>query len=660
MPMRGSKSFSIILALVLATTIVPLSDDSDATSIYWGLMLDMVCPTSTEGFALYNCTFHDIDLGGYSVTDGEGTVTFTPGTIIHSGYTYTFLTGPPEPWMEVESYYIIGGDESKSTGRFSLADGGDDIYLKQGDTVLDSFAWGTTFTDGWTGDGLAKIPKKTVAIRNHEWGKNGETEVWKLHVPGMTLYHYTHTYLDSKVTPFSFPESDGSEIIAALQGANEEVCISIYTISHPSVASVLAHLLTKGVKVKILAEGSPAGGIPYDEIQMLTALWKNGADIHIIRSEESCKRYAFVHSKYAVIDESAVIITSENWTESSFSSNRGWGCVIENRDCARYLKKIFVSDFDPKHIDIHEFRDLYPTSTPSKIKAFKPVTTDSVSYIADVTPVVAPDYSWKTLMTFIGDAKERLYSQQLNIEYSWTTGFDNPLSLMEDLGHKGVDCRALVDVTYDSPTDNDYKDGYGLCAFYDDSDSIKMRYQESTEFSMAHNKGVICDDRVWIGSMNWTDNSIRSNREISVIIDSAEITDMFAELYLKDWGIEFDGEVVLKVDVPDIVFGTQATLSAAESSVPQGSVFEWDLDGDGESERTGKTVSWKFYEESECTLTVTIPDGTQYTYDFTVTAAEDGKDDDVSLLDGPVKYIPLVALVIILIVMKRIRSGNDR
>ena len=258
-------------------------------------------------------------------------------------------------------------------------------------------------------------------------------------------------------------------------------------------------------------------------------------------------------------------------------------------------------------------------------------------------------------MTYLSDASERVYSQQLYVDYDWLGGGDNPLSEMEHLAQSGVDCRLLVDVTYDDPFDSDLKDGYGIVAYYEENGLLDVRYEESSAFSMAHNKGIVKDDTVWIGSMNWTENSVSSNREMSVIIRSQEVSDIYADLFLTDWGIEFDGTVSLSVSVSGNGYGEYSTLDASDSSVPQGSVFEWDLDGDGEYEKTGRSVRWKFYEGTDCRLRVTTPEGTEHEYAFTVSFDEEGGG---IRLDGPIKYLPLVILCIMIIAVKRIRRAS--
>ncbi len=661
------RIFITLAAAVILLFPVALADGSDAGRFFledetWEgtLEFSMVSPSGVEGFTLFNHTLDPVDLRDYYVTDGEGRVEFKDSIVVKPMDWITIMRSEPEAWMGIGSYHLFGHDGISVDKKFTLADGGDDLYLMKGTETLDSFAWGSVYDSGWQGDGFSKIPKKSLAYMDaYMIGWSIVTE-WKIHVPGSTLYHYPSTSKGAQVIPFSFPESDGGEIISALQSAQSEVCISIYTISHPRIISVLSYLCGKGISVRILVEGSPVGGIPTDEIQFLAALQKKGADIHIIKSADGYKRYQYVHSKYAVIDDSKSVITSENWMESSFSSNRGWGCIIDDGDLARTLKNMFTSDFDITKLDIMGFRELYPTAISKNIDGFTPTEEVFLSFRADVTPVIAPDYSEDLLYSFLNGASDRLYSQQLYVEYDWTRGGENPLTIMRDAGMRGVDSRVLVDVTYNDPLDTDYKDGYGIYTFFEDDPYLKVKYENSTKFGMAHNKGIVCDDRVWIGSMNWTENSINANREVSVIIDSKEIADMYASLFTEDWDGSYHDKMILNVNVPDAEYGKELLLDASHSVVPTGCTFEWDLDGDGESERKGRTASWRFYRDTECTLKVIDREGNVETYSFVVKmpeAEQEGTEgNDGGFLDSPLKYLPLILICAIIIVVKRIRS----
>ena len=154
--------------------------------------------------------------------------------------------------------------------------------------------------------------------------------------------------------------------------------------------------------------------------------------------------------------------------------------------------------------------------------------------------------------------------------------------------------------------------------------------------------------------MNWTENSVSRNREMSVILDSKEIADYYADLFLTDWGKEFDGTVSLEVKVDGVEYGKYATLDASDSSVPPGSVFEWDLDGDGQFERKGRSVTWRFYADTDCLLRVTDPDGNIYEHVFSV-SLDDEIEEGAATVDGPIKYLPLAVLGAIIIGVKRIR-----
>ena len=645
--MRVNPTLVFLFFLILIPFI---ASDSDGR-----VELDMVCPIGSEGFTIISYDPDGTDLKGWSVSDGEGTISFTESILLNPMESITVMSQTPSAWMHLESYVLYGESGVVNDG-FNLNDKGDEIYLKDPNgNLIESFCYG----DSKDPDPFQKITKGHVAQKNHMYEYDDYEDLWILHVPGRTQYHLMRTFEDSEVIPFSFPESNGEEILAHIQDAKESIRISIYTFDNKDVASAIKFALDNGVKVQMLMEGSPAGGIDSDEIRVLTSLWKSGAEIKFICSTDSYKRYQYVHSKYAIIDDDITIITSENWTDSAFSGNRGWGTVIRNEECASYLKRIFDSDFTDKG-DLDDFRDMYPTSIPYALKQYVPIDHGFKSYIADVSPVICPDYSFKTLKRFILSTTERIYSQQLNVQFGWTESDDNPLQWMRELGSKGIDTRLLVDVTYDSPYDKEYEDGYGLYTMYQYDPDIDLRYFVSDIPGLMHNKGMIVDDKVWIGSMNWTDNSIRSNREMSVIIHSKEVSDMFAELFLDDWGVEFDGTIDIRIDITDIEFGEYVTLDASDSSVPFGSEYSWNLDDDDEIERTGQTVEWRFYEDTDCTLIITDVEGNVYTKGFHISLKKEilPSDDpnDGFALNGPLKYIPMILLIGGILIIRRFKK----
>jgi cardiolipin synthase A/B len=62
--------------------------------------------------------------------------------------------------------------------------------------------------------------------------------------------------------------------------------------------------------------------------------------------------------------------------------------------------------------------------------------------------------------------------------------------------------------------------------FFLNEDSIKL----------LHNKGMVVDDKVaLISSMNWTENSIKNNREVGILVENPKIAQHYSQLFETDW-----------------------------------------------------------------------------------------------------------------------------
>ena len=635
---------SLLLALaILIIAICSVSDNS------YALSFDMINPTgSSEGFTIINDESEDIDLYRFKISDGEGTVTFNKNYILEPQDTLTILSNTAEKWLFIEDYITFDSELIKVEG-FSLNDDGDDIYIMDHrNEIIDAFAYGDSepLIELET---FQKIPKKHIAQRNHAFGIDGDVRNWTIHVPGRTMYHFEREF-DAHVSPFSFPESEGIPILDQLQDAEKSIIISMYTFDNNHVASILKEKLANGCKITLLLEGQPAGSIDDNEVGILTSLWMSGADIRFIKSTDGYKRFDYLHTKYCVIDEHTTIITSENWTDYAFSNNRGWGAVIQSKEFSQYISDIFESDIEG--LDIHEFREIYPTSLPKIIREYTPTEYKSEFYECKVIPVISPDYSFKSINRFIEETKYRLFAQQLNVDYDWLNENENVLQSVINLGRDEIDTRLFLDVTYADPNDSDQKDGYGIFTALMDSEYIDVRYNDNG--ILYHNKGIISDDRTWIGSMNWTDTSIYENRELSVIIDSTQVTDFFAELFRQDWGNDFNGNIELIIEYDEAEYGEYITFDASDSSVPFGSSFFWDFDSNGEFDKEGKTVNYRLFGETEITLTVI--DVKSNTYTETITISLSTEDSEFSLPGGPIKYVPLILLCTLIILVRRYRS----
>ena len=640
-----------VLAVLSLLILVPFSSDG-ADADQSNLRLYAVYPTEGfEGFALLNFG-SQTNLRDYCVTDGEGKVNFTSSLIIGSYSIIFFCKSQPPGWIGFDDI-VVYGQKGVTMKGFALADNGDDIYLMKGNDVIDTFVYGDMKDqkEGWKGEPFQKIQKKHIAIRSNLLDNDTAAD-WKLTIPGRTDFYQSKGF-DAVVTPISFPD-DHSPLFHTLQESAVSIDISVYLISHPRIVSSLLRSLSEGVSVRILIEGSPAGGTTASEIRALKTLRDSGAQVKVMKQTDGYRAFGYIHCKYAVIDNRTTIITSENWQESSFENNRGWGAIIESPGYSAYMSSVFESDFGRRY-DVMDFDTLYPTAEGDTYERYETESAKGRSCQATVIPVLSPDFSFDMMKAFIYSAQYRLYSEQLDVDYYWVSDDENPISWMKEVSGY-ADCRLIVDVTFDDRNDSDYKDGYGII---DALEGSGIEVKTPSFEGMAHNKGAIADDRVWLGSINWTYNSFKENREAAVIIDSGQIADYFSSLFLKDWGEPEVSETEATPMDCSIVYQMKGNvlLFDVDGTGIEGCTFKWDLNGDGIFDEEGRrTIVRMSYGLNRVTLYVDNGNE-QATYEATVCVQYESGG-----LTIPMKYYPIIIIcagVLIYGIIRRSVGRND-
>ena len=631
----------LILIFFLCLSPVLLTDGPSSGEGAGGVLFSEVNPYGGyEGMSVFNYGPAGVNLKGWSVSDGEGTLTFIKDIRIESGSRLTLAKAvSKDDWFSGRDSVITFTDPRiEKKGTVALADAGDDLYLYNGTKLVDSVCYGGKQTEqGWKGDPV-KLSSGKYLLRI----SSADTDTladWILTKPGLTNDLFDpERFFDAAVEPFSFPESEGAPILRALEKAEKEVLISLYLMTSVDLTALLCDLASRGVTVRVLLEGSVLGMDLSAELALMGALAASGGDVCMINdpAPKNFERFSYFHNKYAVIDQKTVIITSENWTADNLGprGNRGWGAVIESGGYAEYVRGIFLNDVDPRYGDVHPLADYVSSFYPS----IKPYSGDltyggvsssylTTAYDARVMPSFSPDNSWSALNHFINNAAARVYSQQMDIGSSYQTFSDrSPLGWLYAAAERGVDARLILDASTDAAHANkivsDINSASGI-------EAISLRGSHKTspvQFSMIHNKGVIIDDMVWIASVNWTENSFMNNREAAVIIDSPEVAGFFAELYLIDWGADpsIIEEIVLEATFEELIRdGTRIHIFAV--SGPERSAYLWDALGDGDLR--GSSINRAVYTDlPEGTHTMTVKmDGTEYSASITYTI--EGKEE---------------------------------
>ncbi|MFB6177647.1 MAG: phospholipase D-like domain-containing protein, partial [Halobaculum sp.] len=147
----------------------------------------------------------------------------------------------------------------------------------------------------------------------------------------------------ANVTAFVLPDAPGPPI-RTLRAAEERILLAGYTLSSERVGDALVAAAARGVRVRVLLDADPVGGISQREADLLSRLQSAGIPVKLIGGDAA--RFRFHHPKYAVVDDRALVMT-ENWKPAGTGGNgsRGWGVRIASARAAAELASVFHHDW---------------------------------------------------------------------------------------------------------------------------------------------------------------------------------------------------------------------------------------------------------------------------------------------------------------------------
>lgn len=418
---------------------------------------------------------------------------------------------------------------------FRLSQGGETIRLEQNGSIIDEVTYGR-------------------APEGSRWVKSADPH-W---VPiGLNLRSAAPTG-SATITTFVLPDSPEAAI-EPIESATDRVYVGGYTLSSERVATAIIDAHERDVDVRVVLEGEPVGGISDRQAAVLDRLIENGVDVQVIEGEK--RRFAFHHPKYAVVDDRAIVLT-ENWKPSGTGGNasRGWGVVVDSPETAEELAAVFRHDGGWEdttsweqyrtRIETTDQRPAvgdYPTN-------HRPQQTDG----ANVTVLTAPGNAENAVIDRIEAADSRVEVIQPSIDGPDQAFTDAALRAAE----RGVSVRILVsDAWYDIDQNRalaEELNGYAA----DRELSFEMRVDESGDrYRRIHAKGVIADDTVILGSMNWNDNAAQNNREVAVAINSSDAAAYYRGVFDSDFEQQSDDSFEYQRVGLVVLVGAVATIT---------------------------------------------------------------------------------------------------
>ncbi len=572
-----------LMALILLFFCFYGFEISDAKVLITEVYADTLMKGEPDEFiVLENFGDSAVNLEGWSISDGEGEIIF-PDFVVQP-HQKVYVAREAEAFerqaldfgvaVRADFEYENSSEEVpnlQTRGVFALRNKGDEVILRdKGGEVVDAVIFGDAKFNGdaWRGAPLQRPVEGMVFKR--KGGKDTNTRrdwvlLW-LHTP----YFDAKRFNCVEAVAFVSPDCSFEVICDELARASSFICLNVYEFESFALKDALRNAILRGVKVKILLEGSPVGGMSDEEEEIVEELREAGAEVRF--SAEP-----FVnHAKYAVIDGESVIIMTENWGNSGVPhektfGNRGWGIILRSKELAEYFKNVFDADFRRGKAELNEGakenREVYgkaekggevegkgmPELLLSSSDAEYVLVGDIEPFYAcgniTVEPILAPDNAYEEILSMLEGARERIYVEMFSAEKIWFNNecMMNPFfDALISAARRGCEVKVLLDAKeYNLDGNNDNDEVVEWLNGVARAENLNLRAEiadlDALGLLKIHNKGAIIDgQKVLISSLNWKSCSLH-NREAGVIVESEPVARYYEQVFMHDWNLTVKG-----------------------------------------------------------------------------------------------------------------------
>ncbi|KTG17173.1 phospholipase D-like domain-containing protein [Haloferax profundi] len=355
-------------------------------------------------------------------------------------------------------------------------------------------------------------------------GPTGAWEWWPRTLPRRNVT--THGPAES--TLFVLPDSP-TVPVETLRGADGRILLAGYVVSSPRIADELVAAHERGVRVRVLVDDAPVGGFPRTSARVLDRLAMAGITVRVVGDP-----YSFHHAKYAVVDDEA-LVTTENWKPSGTGGrkSRGWGVVVHSPAVATDLATTFAND---SNLPATQSWETYRTG-----RQFVVTDVANGSYPAHVVPTTidvdrisvihAPDNAEQAVVTRLDGADRRIDVIQPSVEA------DGPFVVaLKRAAKRGVRVRLLLgSAWYVDDENRELADRLNRWADRTGHPLSVRLARPAGRYGAVHAKGVVADDTVIVGSLNWNRHSARENREVAVVLSDPAAATYYRDVFETDW-----------------------------------------------------------------------------------------------------------------------------
>ncbi|PXF53887.1 MAG: hypothetical protein C4B56_00340 [Candidatus Methanophagaceae archaeon] len=554
-----STSIALITGIIITFIFISLVP----VCAYSSLLITEVYPKTMvkgepdEYIVLINNCAHSVDIANWSITDNEAKFTF-PHVSIPPGREI-YLARKTAVYARPDADVIVATLKLKPGTAFALRDRGDEVILRDNHgRVADVLIYGDSPYNGpgWRGEPLKK-PLSGMVFHRKAYEDTDTASDWVILPPGAS-YHPPEliSVTNTSVTTFVSPDCSFTALKSELDNASSSLYLNLYEFDNNKLLEPILDALHRGVRVYLLLEGRPVGGMEDEERYIAEQIASNGGTVRFAHDR------FLNHAKYAIIDDKTLILMSENWKYTGVPydrtyGNRGWGIVIRNREIAHYFMDLFLDDLQRAKADTNTETDAslsrgmgigMKMNSKSQMEkeipaggyytpVFKPHT---MTTNFTVIPVLAPDsaLSSGTILDMIRNAKRYIHVELFSAAMYWGDEPNPFISALVEASRRGCDVKILLDSKYLENDNNNDEVVSALNRIARSSNlslEAKLADLDSLGLAKVHNKGLVVDGKkVLITSLNWNAHSIY-NREAGVIIDNSAIASFYDRVFLYDW-----------------------------------------------------------------------------------------------------------------------------
>jgi phosphatidylserine/phosphatidylglycerophosphate/cardiolipin synthase-like enzyme len=629
----------------------PITTEAEGYNLGTQLLITEFYPCGLSGdeyFIISNACNSRVNLSDCSVTDGEGILTFgadlwlePSSSLSVSMNSSSFLSAygrSPDIAVDDPSVRV------SRSGTFRLADAGDSLALvSSSGTQIDFVKYGGSQEPStiWSGAPVLSLRQGEVVRRIHSsagWQDSDSARDWT----PFREYRYGYTEFEpfqneipaGNLIAFTSPDCSLDVVLDAVRESENSIRLCTYELSSATVCNELLAASARGVEVRILVDGAPAGGMSPRQIDCLSVLTAAGIAVATVNgnlSEKVVQHFGPLHSKYAVIDLSTSLILSENFVESGIpedriTGNRGWGVRISDPAVGRYLSSIFDSDARSSRPDVipwsidprYSSAALLPgipgsNHTQGAQAPFRTTTNARVELFpspdaSEVSPFLCP---------FLRGSKSMIVEQfQVDLRWEGRWSSSSALSPLLDAMLVAMRGGCVVRMLFDSSWFNAEGNGPAVNFLSGISENTSLQGEfklmdPENPISVVHNKGAVFDgQRSLVSSNNWGYSSFSKNRELAAVVESEEVGRYFTRAFDMDW---YPDLAPPKADA-----GENMTMNLGEVVELNGSRslddrviahYGWDLDGDGEPDAQTPVARFEPQEAGRFEIRLTVEDG---------------------------------------------------